>query len=107
MDTNDEEIKNKLSLMFMKVHKSVEDISVKFYDELRRKVYITPKSYLDGINLYLTQIQEKKKEMKENIMRLTNGIQKLQATHAQIEGLTVQLTELKPRLDLENKNAKI
>ena len=39
--------------MFMKVHKSVERISNKFYDELRRKVYITPKSYLDGINLYL------------------------------------------------------
>lgn len=45
--------------------------------------------------------------MKENINRLSNGIKKLQATHSQIEGLTVQLTELKPRLESENKNAKI
>lgn len=40
-------------------------------------------------------------------MRLTNGTQKLQATHAQIEGLTVKLTELRPKLEEENKIAKI
>lgn len=45
--------------------------------------------------------------MKENINRLSNGINKLQATHEQIEGLTVKLTDLKPKLDEENKNAKI
>lgn len=54
MENNDEKVKNKLAEMFMKVHKSVEDMSAKFYGELRRKVYITPKSYLDGINLYLS-----------------------------------------------------
>ncbi len=39
--------------MFTKVHESVEDMAQQFWDELRRKVYITPKSYLDGINMYL------------------------------------------------------
>jgi len=39
--------------MFTHVHKSVEHLSERFYEEMRRKVYITPKSYLDGINLYL------------------------------------------------------
>ena len=47
-------MKDKLSEMFPKVHKSVEEMSDRFYEELRRKVYITPKSYLDGINLFLT-----------------------------------------------------
>lgn len=61
----------------MKVHKSVEKMSERFYLELRRKVYITPKSYLDGINLYLAQLGEKSKEFKENIARLSNGILKL------------------------------
>jgi dynein heavy chain len=48
----DDAIKAKLSVMFPKVHKSVEDMSEMFYQELRRRVYITPKSYLDGINMY-------------------------------------------------------
>lgn len=56
--------------MFMKVHKSVEDFSETFYNELRRRVYITPKSYLDGINLFLSQLKEKRNEYRENISRL-------------------------------------
>ena len=36
----------------MNVHISVEQMSERFYEELRRRVYITPKSYLDGIKLY-------------------------------------------------------
>ena len=67
--------------MFMKVHKSVEQMSERFYDELRRKVYITPKSYLDGINLYLSQLAEKRKETNENISRLANGVNKLKTTN--------------------------
>jgi len=50
----------------MKVHKSVEEMSVRFYDELRRKVYITPKSYLDGINLYLSQLAEKRRVQRKH-----------------------------------------
>ena len=46
-------LKGKLSRMFTVVHKSVEQASDQFFDELRRKVYVTPKSYLDGINMYL------------------------------------------------------
>lgn len=49
----DSKVKDKISLMFTNVHKSVEVMSERFYEELRRKVYITPKSYLDGINLFL------------------------------------------------------
>lgn len=44
--------KEKLAKMCMYTHISVEAMAKRFYDELRRKVYITPKSYLDGINLY-------------------------------------------------------
>ena len=39
--------------MFTQVHESVEEIAHKFWEEMRRKVYVTPKSYLDGITMYL------------------------------------------------------
>jgi len=85
----------------------VEDISERFYEEHRRKVYITPKSYLDGINLFLSQLEKKKKESKENIQRLSNGILKLQSTNEQIAGLKQKLTDLQPQLESENERAKI
>jgi len=48
-----EEVKSALSEMCMRIHISVEKTSEKFYDQLRRRIYTTPKSYLDLINLYL------------------------------------------------------
>jgi dynein heavy chain len=53
LDEASDPLKQKLADMFCRVHRSVEIFSEKFWDELRRRVYITPKSYLDGISLYL------------------------------------------------------
>ena len=36
----------------------------------------------------------KRKELRENISRLSNGIHKLQATNEQIAGLRIKLTDL-------------
>ena len=58
-DVSDEVRKN-LALMCMKIHRSVEDNSEQFFSELRRKVYTTPKSYLDLISLYDKVLAEKR-----------------------------------------------
>ena len=55
----------------------------------------------------MSQLNEKRKEIKENISRLSNGIFKLQATNEQIAGLKIMLTELQPKLEIENQNAKV
>ncbi|MBK8156898.1 MAG: hypothetical protein IPK55_13370 [Streptococcus sp.] len=43
--------------MCMLIHTTVEEASDKFYNQLRRRVYTTPKSYLDLINLYLIALE--------------------------------------------------
>lgn len=53
-----EKQKTSLSEMFPIVHKSVEISAERFALELRRKTYVTPKSFLDGINLYLNNLKE-------------------------------------------------
>ena len=58
----DDEIKEGLSVMCMKIHISVEEISTKFWNSLRRRVYTTPKSYLDLISLYLQVLEKKRYE---------------------------------------------
>ena len=50
--------KEALCEMFPIVHKSVERAAEKFHLELRRKTYVTPKSFLDGISLYLSNLSE-------------------------------------------------
>ena len=45
----DEDAKKALSKLCCDVHMSVEVHSLRFWDELRRKFYVSPKSYLDLI----------------------------------------------------------
>jgi len=80
-------------------------MAVKFDSELRRKVYITPKSYLDSINMYKNFLEERRQELDETIMRLSSGLHKLSATSEQVAQLKQMLTELKPELQLQSQKA--
>ena len=92
--------------MCMRIHTSVEEMSVIFFNELMRKVYITPKSYLDSINLYMESLAEKRKEYKTNIDRLAGGIQRLNSTNEQVATLKEKLTMLGPELLQQKAKAK-
>ena len=98
-------MKYKLARMFTQVHESVADVATHFWDELRRKVYTTPKSYLDAILMYLRQLDLKKEESNLNIQRLSNGCLKLRDTNTQIAELKISLAALIPRLEEENVKA--
>ena len=54
----------------MLIHTSVEESSERFWEELRRRVYTTPKSYLDLISLYINTLDKKRKEFQANRNRL-------------------------------------
>lgn len=49
--------------MCVNVHLSVSQMADRFYSELRRRYYTTPTSYLELINLYLTMLTEKRKQL--------------------------------------------
>ena len=72
-----EEVRRQVSEMCMIIHTSVESISNKFWDELRRRVYTTPKSYLDLIKLYINKLAGKRKKDNANRDRLALGLKKL------------------------------
>jgi dynein heavy chain len=99
------EIKEKLAQMCPFTYKSVEQMAIKFDEELRRKVYITPKSYLDSISMYKMFLDEKRQELDETISRLSNGLQKLANTNVQVADLKKKLTEMKPELEKQSKMA--
>ena len=102
-----EEIRESLAKMCTIVHTSVEAVSERFWNELRRKVYTTPKSYLDLISLYINKLEIKRKEMATNKNRLANGLKKLNDTNSNIAVLKVTLAEMQPKLVESNKQLKI
>ena len=42
------------------------ECAIKFESALKRKVYTTPKSYLDLIGLYMTSLKRKREELQQN-----------------------------------------
>jgi dynein heavy chain, axonemal len=81
-------------------------MALKFFDELRRKVYITPKSYLDSIKFFTESVEEKRKETRNNLNTLASGLKKLRATEIQVAELKEILIQLQPELQEQNKKAQ-
>lgn len=102
-----EKVRSALAEMCMVIHTSVEHESDRFFNELRRRVYTTPKSYLDLINLYLNTLDTKRYEYNLNRTRLANGLKKLNDTNKSIAELKIKLTELQPLLIKKNEDLAI
>jgi dynein heavy chain len=78
------------------VHQQVLKTAEVFEERLRRKVYVTPKSYLDLISLYLEMIQEKREEKDVALQRLQTGVNKIDEANGVVNGLQEELTKLAP-----------
>ena len=99
--------KQSLSKMCVVIHTSVASACEKFFHQLRRKYYTTPKSYLDLISLYTTVVGEKLLELSTQLERFKNGLKKMEETNAVIDKLQGELTLLKPVLAEKSAATKV
>jgi dynein heavy chain len=65
---------DKLSQMACFVHESVEEESERFYDSLKRRVYVTPKSFLDLLKSYEVFLKKKDLQLSTRRNILKNGL---------------------------------
>jgi dynein heavy chain len=87
------------------VHKSVNDMSVIYLQNDRRYNYTTPKSFLEQISLYKKLLTMKYKELQEKIVRLENGLIKLQSTSKQVDDLKDKLAAQEVEVKQKNEDA--
>nr|XP_004029568.4 dynein axonemal heavy chain 6 [Gorilla gorilla gorilla]XP_055234907.1 dynein axonemal heavy chain 6 [Gorilla gorilla gorilla] len=98
VDAGNEELKEKLPLMCVNVHLSVSSMAERYYNELRRRYYTTPTSYLELINLYLSMLSEKRKQIISARDRVKNGLTKLLETNILVDKMKLDLSALEPVL---------
>ncbi|XP_066123630.1 dynein axonemal heavy chain 6 [Saccopteryx bilineata] len=98
VDAGNEDLKEKLSLMCVNVHLSVSAMAEQYYAELRRRYYTTPTSYLELINLYLTMLTNKRKQLVSACDRVKNGLTKLLETNLLVDKMKLDLSALEPIL---------
>ena len=63
--------------MFKIIHQSVEIMSNRFRDEMRRINYVTPTSYLELLNSYKKVYKERKQKVGDAKLRLERGLKVL------------------------------
>merc|ERR1719354_1384339 len=98
VDELEDNYKESLSKICVTIHISVTNMAEKFYKELRRHYYTTPTSYLELINLYLSMLGIKKKELIGQRDRFISGMNKLAETNSVVSVLEVEANELEPIL---------
>ena len=72
----EDEVKYILVKLVCEAYSSVEMLRDDFLDEIGRKVYITPKTFLDMNNLLINLLQTKKTENPKLIEILEDGLKK-------------------------------
>ncbi|KAK3733193.1 hypothetical protein QZH41_008554, partial [Actinostola sp. cb2023] len=98
VDLGAEGVKDRVAEMCVEIHTSVSSMAERFYAELRRRYYTTPTSYLELINLYLTMLQEKRKQLTGARDRVKNGLLKLLETNELVDKMQIELVALEPQL---------
>jgi len=98
LDLPSEEIRSSVVRMCGFVHRSIEETGELFYQQLRRRIYTTPKSYLDLINLYMSMLKGLQDVVEVKAERMTVGVRKLEETNAIVDGLKGELQKLEPVL---------
>lgn len=94
-----------ISTFMSHVHKTVNDVSNDYLIYERRYNYTTPKSFLEQIYLYKNMLNKRNHELKGKIIRLENGLQKLESTAQQVDDLTAKLATQEVELAQKNEDA--
>jgi dynein heavy chain len=92
------ELKEPLSKICVEIHTSVTKKGEAFYQELRRRNYTTPTSYLELIRLYLDMLKEQQSILPQKINRYKIGLKRLKETNEMVNQLQKELVELQPIL---------
>mmetsp|Transcript_8591 Transcript_8591/g.9745 ORF Transcript_8591/g.9745 Transcript_8591/m.9745 type:complete len:2884 (-) Transcript_8591:1352-10003(-) len=116
----DEKIKIELENHMGKVHDMVTDVCKVYFERMRRYVYVTPKSYLSFIDLYLAVYRAKYADLNTEEKNIRLGLEKLQEAAHGIAILKEELAKeevklgeaakktdkLLKELEVENQKAK-
>lgn len=80
------------------IHSSAKKWSEVFYQEKKRRFYVTPTSFIQFITSFKQILGRKRKEIKELIYKYENGYAKIVETEAEVEKMKKSLEEMKPQL---------
>ncbi|XP_045153350.1 dynein axonemal heavy chain 1 [Echinops telfairi] len=89
------------------IHQSVASKCAEFLAELARHNYVTPKSYLELLNIFSILIGQRKKELKTAKTRMNSGLDKLLRTAEDVSRMQEDLEIMRPMLEEAAKDTML
>ena len=90
---------NQLSKISVEIHISVHEESEKFFQELRRRNYTTPTSYLELTKAYIELMKQERQRIPASIKRYKRGLERMAATNKMVDTIKEELIRLGPEID--------
>jgi dynein heavy chain len=84
--------------VFKSIHMSVSRKSTEFADQLNRKNYVTPTSFLEQLAMYMQILKAKRIFVGQSKERLVKGLDVLGKAGIEIEKLEKQISDMAPVL---------
>ncbi|XP_049940877.1 dynein axonemal heavy chain 1-like, partial [Schistocerca serialis cubense] len=100
-----EEILNGIVITCQYMHQSSADASEQYLQELSRHNYVTPTNYLELLSSFQRLYGTKRGELANGIKRLQTGLDKLLSTAEEVKQLQIELTAMRPALEVAAKEA--
>jgi hypothetical protein len=75
----------------VKIHKSVEEESARFFSETKRFTACTPSRYFELLSFFRSRLKTQHNRVATNIQKYSNGMEKINLTRAQIAELSERL----------------
>jgi dynein heavy chain len=101
-----DQVRKGIAQVFVSVHTSVINTSLKMIEELKRYNYVTPTNYLELVKGYKDLLAEKRHEIGNLAMKLKNGLSKLDDTRANVEKISIELEVSKKQVALFQKQCE-
>jgi dynein heavy chain len=87
--------------MFRVIHQSVETKVDEFYEEYRRKSYVTPTSFLELLTTYKKILIKERADTSKSKRRYERGLKILETTASVVADLKEELTVKQPALEVK------
>lgn len=85
------------------MHETVKYSTHTFYEQMKRYNYVTPKSFLDFLKLYVKTHEVQINKIKSNSDNISNGLQKLYETFDMVGEMKTKLKAMTPALLEKNE----
>lgn len=97
--TDDKSQCEKMALICVTIHKSIEDASEKYYTETKRRYYTSPSSYLELLKQYHVLMKRRQDKLNTQRNKIANGLNKLLETNEIVLIMSEELKLIVPKME--------